>query len=420
VANTILFPDTNVLLHCTVFDEIDWRSLSAGDEIVVALSLKVLSELDRKKRDGPQKVRDRAKQITRKIHELLGASDRVRLKNGVDLWVCPARKLQLQEHGLNADEADEVIIATVLDRRGLGDDAAIVTSDVSMLLRARQFNVPVLMAPEHWARPDDPDDVERTIQQLRRENEKLRYSAPNLRVQFKDDVLVKIERPKRTPLTQTQIDAAVADLQAKIPMIEVDEDDAVSIAREISRGGPTVRQVQKYNRDLTTYFHDYRDYLARAHTAFGDIDRTIPISLRVCNTGTRTAQDISLFVTANASGQWRRREPKLTVAPPERPQRPRPFAVTSMNPGATLPPSFQGLGIQPNIQIHDVTPRDPMTLHCEVRRINPGECAKIPKTYFQFPAPDHVQAFNLSYRLTQANMPPSEGRLHVTFTDVTD
>jgi len=63
-----LAPDTNVLLHYTLFTEIDWPAVAEASDIILLFPATVIHELDARKYTGSdQRLQNRAQTVLRQI-----------------------------------------------------------------------------------------------------------------------------------------------------------------------------------------------------------------------------------------------------------------------------------------------------------------------------------------------------------------
>ncbi|MGH2547865.1 MAG: hypothetical protein ACRDHN_00625, partial [Thermomicrobiales bacterium] len=66
-----LFIDTNVFIHFTIYDSVDWLAITGADEVILVMDGVVLEELDRYKDDRINSGRrDRVRDVLAKFQKL--------------------------------------------------------------------------------------------------------------------------------------------------------------------------------------------------------------------------------------------------------------------------------------------------------------------------------------------------------------
>jgi len=69
-----LAPDTNVLLHYTLFTEIDWPAVAEPSDITLLFPATVIHELDARKYTGSdQRLQNRAQTVLRRSRSIIGS-----------------------------------------------------------------------------------------------------------------------------------------------------------------------------------------------------------------------------------------------------------------------------------------------------------------------------------------------------------
>jgi rRNA-processing protein FCF1 len=145
----ILLPDTNIFLHCKPFDELDWRELAYGEIPHIVVPIVVIEELDRLKR-GPATIRQAARDSLKRFHSLgLERSQTAKLKTAT---------IEILEDEIaheRASTADLEILETCSEIQTVSSKSVgIVTSDLSMIVRARASRLTTHEVPSEWERND--------------------------------------------------------------------------------------------------------------------------------------------------------------------------------------------------------------------------------------------------------------------------
>jgi len=69
-----LAPDTNVLLHYTLFTEIDWPAVAEPSDITLLFPATIIHELDARKYTGSdQRLQNRAQTVLRRSRSIIGS-----------------------------------------------------------------------------------------------------------------------------------------------------------------------------------------------------------------------------------------------------------------------------------------------------------------------------------------------------------
>src|SRR5436305_4175446 len=125
------FPETNVLVHFSALDGLDWRALCAADQVVIHITQALLAELNKLKEVGHSKrVRKRAASVQRRLKQLLSShADSRQLAPKVKL-VFETETPDINAYpGLNTAIADDMLIASVLQFRIYNTEHMVIVTD---------------------------------------------------------------------------------------------------------------------------------------------------------------------------------------------------------------------------------------------------------------------------------------------------
>jgi hypothetical protein len=127
--------DTNVFLHYKQIDQIDWLAELGALRVCVVVPLAVINELDEHTYHRDPKIRKRAKNALRLIHNTVGVGTQQRV------GLRARTEIQVMSHHREVDRdgnVDAVVIeaASLVQRVCVDRHARLVTGDVGMRLRA--------------------------------------------------------------------------------------------------------------------------------------------------------------------------------------------------------------------------------------------------------------------------------------------
>ena len=134
------FVDTNVLLHCRLFDEIPWHAELDSDAVSVAIAPVVIRELDKHKTTGVPKLKKRAATVLGKFFDLWSDSLSAELSSQTSLQAIACDpSFDFASLGLSVHVQDDWLIASMLQFRedNAGSDIVLVTGDMGLTLKGR-------------------------------------------------------------------------------------------------------------------------------------------------------------------------------------------------------------------------------------------------------------------------------------------
>ena len=386
MSKTILFTDSNVFLHYTFFDELDWKALVASDEVVLALCPAVIRELDKKKfLETSARTRDRARSVVRRLGELLRNDNPVELSKGLSVWMTLREPIDIDFAAIGLDKTvvDDVILACVLDAHGRADGVvALASADLGLRLKAKALRIETFELPDEWRLPEETDELRGQLKTTQAKLNALKAAAPKLQLTFGDGRRF-IERPvqRRDALSKQQIEMRLASIRTKYPTESIPLADSYLT---MAMGRASVEQLIAYNQSLVTFYGRYEAYLKSHADVFERVDRTSKVRFVIENSGSQTAEDVDVMLTAETSvGRWRQRKPP-EPQPPEHPERPRSiFDAPSLL--AQMPMvAFDHLGTREreNAVGPFVLDKDPLQVQFHVNRIKPGLPVVLPLLFF--------------------------------------
>lgn len=218
--------DCNCFLQVRDLKDVAWRDLFPGvRRVEIMVTPSVITELDKKKVDGKDRIRNRARAANRLI-DAASEADPMRSVLREDGMTVALNLPDIpptdwgRHGGLDPTRPDDQLVAQALD---LVTDLpkALLSHDSGPRLAARRSGLTAKNVPETWLLPDPVDDDRRQMQKLQRENERLRARHPVIVAGWgKEEAPLEkltIDRLILPPLTEERIAAAVACCRAKWP-----------------------------------------------------------------------------------------------------------------------------------------------------------------------------------------------------------
>jgi hypothetical protein len=298
------FPDTNVLVHFSALDGLDWRGLCGADQVVVYITQSVLAELNKLKEIGNSKrVRKRAASVQRRLKQLLGTHANLRQLAPKVKLIFEAETPDISAYpGLNAAIADDLLIASVLKFRSSNTEHVVIVTDdngLGLVVKAGKWQIDIIEPPATARLPEEPDPDETEKGELHRQLAAIRSALPAPTLRFSNGgTLLNV------PRSQTDIEAAVRKAveterekhrflpepkgEKRVGKLSL---GALAASNEsyasVMQNDPV--QVRKYNEALQKYFCEFEEAKrTNAETA----RRILKIELQVENTGNVPARDV--------------------------------------------------------------------------------------------------------------------------------
>lgn len=314
-----LIPDTNVLLQCRSFHELDWSSLlDRVTEITLVLVTPVVRETDRQK-GGQGRLANRARKVNSWIGDLLdqealeirpaSPGPAVRLISADAFKPDPELGDQL-----DYSHPDDSIVGTVSAFRKAhsGEEVALLSRDNAVLLAAKRVGVPFYKVPEDWLLPAETNEDQKRIKALESELARVMKAEPNCLVEAVDGPW-KFETPCYEPLQEEQIGSLLEVLRSKFPC-ETDFGPKEMPARAPTLGlavanlreefRPASQETIEHYRNVT-----YPEWLKKCeevwrtlHSELNSREAAPRIEFTLRNDGSRPAEDVSVDIALKGKG----------------------------------------------------------------------------------------------------------------------
>jgi len=434
-----VFLDTMIYLHYHSIEELDLHSLLGTNSITIVIPRITLRQLDEQKNTHKsRKVRDRVGRILKKIEqwELGGASPRP----GVSVEFFPAAPTaNYEQHGLNPDWSDDVLIASILEyiNRHCGEQILLITQDSGPRRTALEQGIPVKELPEEMKLPEELDPTEVENRELRKRLDKLQNALPELLLCFagsddpKVDAHYCLPSPPDTMEDEIwhKIDGLRREYRKQHPPEVYLDGLGVSLTAGMLGIVDTIppEEYDRYNRELDEYFAAYEKYMREPWQIEAALRRTIRFQIEIRNVGSAPAEDVDVrldfpdgFTLIAARDLTTEDEPRDSREEPRPPLEPRSLMQTL------------AYGVHP---LPNITPLSPVFPHFDVpislsnsfniertgsykvedhfERIKHGQAVQLPEMFLTFDSYESASCFHCVYALRPANLPdPKEGKLH--------
>lgn len=379
-----LFLDTNIILHYQAFHSIPWPQLT-GKPVCLMFAIAVIDELDKKKYEASQHLRERARSMLPKI--VAAAQGQLTLPKDTQAQLYIVEQVDWERYGLDRTSNDDRLMGQILrfkEEPG-HEDVRIVTGDMGMWLRVQRVGVPTLHLPDAYLLPV-PDEV----QSLKRELARLKNRMPKLTLGFRSGNKIvphlDVVMEPVPPLTPQRIDKMLR-----------------MVRRQHPRG---------IFGDITEYERRYRVFLEKEREWDQAKARTVELHLVLENTGTAPAEDLDVILYLPRVGPVSGDFPD----PPEPPNPPRPRGLYPVSVASLV-------GIAPMGRIPDVNGfewsdaeviGEQIKVCCSLGTVKHGLQYDLPALYVTFRTEDEIGPFQVSYELLAANLLQKvSGKLHV-------
>lgn len=294
-----LFLDTNVLLHYTDFEQIDWKNIF-HDDITIVLSPKTIEEIDTiKDRDSNAKKKRKAKAINTKINDYLLEEKKGRFN--VISCLDPQDSL-FERFSLNKSVNDDwFLLAAMRFAEENGKDAIIITADSGPLIKAKRLGLMYHKLEDKYFQTDEPSNEDKEIERLKKElnQYKNRQAKPEILFDNGGNIL-RVSKPKIQDIDAV-IQTKLGQEKQKYPYnITYETEDYLSGAMNNTIasiwGRPNAETVQQYNSDIDEYLKEYEEYI-KLQIEYGIMSTYLyKIQFRVSNIGTCPTGDMHFLL----------------------------------------------------------------------------------------------------------------------------
>lgn len=466
------FLDTNILLHFTYFDQIDWPLELGYRRACLVIAPTVLAELEKYKYDrDSQRRQERSRKVSRHLYQIgraepPGIPAIVPGRRDVTLLIVTDSPDPAPYPGLVASVQDDQIIASILKFRemqseAVAPDVLLVSDDSGICLKCRSRAIATVSLDDKLRLPDEPTKEQIELRKLESELTTLKEREPVLKLAFShggqatESLMIDVALVE--PYSEDQIEAlckSEAEATLWIPPRRRDRHSAEEESRQTSpaplyvadiiRATEQMRrimaesmaysfnstipqeEIDSYQKRREKYLAVYRAYLDQVFAWKQLRGCTQRISLVVSNDGTQPALGVVVRVVTPDGIDVR--EPDdwpHAPNPPKRPSDPKTGLerlVTSLqiDPGLLLSPTSLS-GRHPELVLPDpdragpsITPFNSTLIQWERSKVMHGLPLDLTPLILTFPAVMEERMYELRYELHAENLAkPAEGTLRI-------
>jgi hypothetical protein len=417
-----VFTDTNLFEQFQPIENIDWLLLAGCDSVTLVIPAVTLSELNKHK-DGATRgrIKRRAANTLSQLSKYARKETSPILRPGVNLIFRHQEPLiDFAAYHLSKDMPDDRLLASGIEfacERNIRDGSVMIaTGDLGLELKTKAQSLVLPLPLSHNLRlPDEPDAEENRIKELEAEVKKLRSSAPELSLSFRNGANHEefaLEPPLE--LKQEVVQDKLAQLRCKYPLRE----QLPSTMYAALVGGPEA--IVEYNTALGIYYSkveqhytDMLHYLNRQRLSF-------EIGLSLFNTGGAPADDIDVEVHLpdglTAVGEEDIEEEPKEPQPPCPPED-RLAQMFRLVPDFTMP-DFDLSSVRPilpaaNTRLKGIKKTNSYLVSFSVNRLKHTVTEPLPAILARFDSDEAVRSFTIDYRILAGNVSvPFTGELH--------
>jgi hypothetical protein len=306
-----VFIDTNVFLQLRDLKDLTWREVfKKADEIEVYVVPVVIDELDQKKTSQKRRLRDRARAALELIDRASDADDHrlVLRPRAPRVMLCLARAPRPRWDDLPLLDPsrpdDQLVAAAVAEFSGAflpsirlqNENVALLTCDRGPRIRAKHMKLPAHTPPKGWYLPDEADERDREIADLKRQLDVARATRPAIAAWIGADadrdgpmvVVVPSLPPLKEPVARDLTGRWLRrNREAEFPPPAAWPSAALDIHRYVSP-----EEVQRYQRAYSAFASAVKDYFAQLHELVAQRASTACIPCFIRNVGSVTAERI--------------------------------------------------------------------------------------------------------------------------------
>jgi hypothetical protein len=428
------FLDTNIFLHYRSVEQVDWLRVLGAGQVELLVAPVVYRELDTQKDRHPvAKMRKRAAGVVSHMNAVLGEQAFGEVRPNVLLTLLHREPvIDFKAHHLSETVPDDRLIATMLQYAGdQGVDRAdlvLVAADYLARVKATAQGFKAVPLDDECRLPPETTEEEKRVAELEAEVRRLAGRAPKLQVSFAGgESYLKIGLKPVGPLSEQEIEARMADVRRKYPLIAIAQESnepgrdpgraaAIAVDRMAALALAFQGQdIEARNERHRGYHRAYHDYLEREDAYRQRKSRSIVFSLDVSNVGTAIARDIDLVVESTAVVRVIEKADSKRPRPPSEPITERdpwamtPAAMASLN---FRPPAISALA--PDVSTRVDTLKDGFRIEAHIRKLKHTVMERLGPFVLSFPSVAAIEPLTMHYRLNSESLLENlEGDLHL-------
>lgn len=425
-----VFLDTNIFIHFSDFEQLDWQNiLDTEEDIVITLAPIVIDELDKHKYNKNPKIAKRVKRLLPKIESYI---DNPKLcKYGLKYISSRPLDFTFTENKLDKNEQDDCLLASIIEfSKTFGNNESIVyiTNDVGPRLKAKSLNIDTLKLADEYQLPNEPDETEIKNIKLQNELNDLKSKAPVLSLSFANESnLMKYKRNSFDYSKQDFIETEMKKVRIDNPYLVYRHTTQIQNTKppiSFLHSTPFSRsetQIKEYNKELDKYFIEHQKYVERLFEGFVFKLNTIEIDLILNNIGTSPALDIDIEIHFPDGFELFEEKdiPKISnkASLPYKPKHRYdfnfyldPIGISSLS--ATRNVDF------PNLNQPTIKKTNSYLVSYPVKSLKHNQSFELEKLYAKFKNINEAKGFTIDYKLIVSNIAKViTGQLHINFDE---
>ncbi len=441
MTTTVLFIDTDILIHYRRLSEIDWLSLTESSGTRILIAPVVFRELNKhKERGNTAKLRKRAQAVLSDFAGIFRSETQATIRAGVELeYLAVEPLLDFAKARLSAEISDDHLLASIIQYCGDNPNTRcrLVTADLGLRLKAKSRGIAIVDVPDELRIPDEPDANEKTIRTLEAELSSLKNRIPSLTLSFEDRMnLVRFalgcSLQDATLFVAKEMEILRA-AYAPLPLNRTSPGSTDNSERQPltlrglfgGLGQVTDEDIIAYNETLKTFHSAYDSYLVEYHAYKDIIRRSIRLHFCVHNDGNCPAEgvDVKMHFPDGFSMLTEHDFPNepSRPEPPEKPlTRAEQMQRVIADLGSISEPQFERYmpNIAPamlrNVSHPSIVKSNSYDVGIRVEKVKHGFSEGLDDIYVVFDTMSPPSSFHIDYRIHADNLPsPVSGQLHV-------
>ncbi|NMB00265.1 MAG: hypothetical protein GX971_01890 [Firmicutes bacterium] len=313
MATVHLFVDTNFLIQCKKYDQINWKigELEDVTEIVLLISQAVISEVDRQKHDGNSRRARKARAANSLFGQMLEDKELVS-KVGckqIILKFAPSYKLEelkKEVPELDVDRKDDELVAAawLYGQQDQSLDVRVLTHDIGVALSAARCGIEYIMIPDAWLLPPENDDKDRKIAKLQEELRLLSQQLPM--IELKECSVSGQEPVLLGELTENMLDQ-LEDYVKEFYPLEVESPNAEFLKSALFPGSlykvipPTAEEITRYEDRNEEWLQSFRDWVQQAFAIVRERKVLCPIEFVLTNEAGAPVENLVIEITTHGN-----------------------------------------------------------------------------------------------------------------------
>lgn len=264
-----LIADTNFFIQYKKYDEVNFQDLfdDRYHEFTLLIPQTVISELDKHKKQGNDRVSRKARGITPLLREII-KEPIVKEIHNYKLTIDKLKRTKAAQDNVNdldLSNPDEKIVNEVLNWKNHYPDEKMffITGDIGMCSLCYDYDIQHIELPESWLLPPEQDKQKKELEKLRKEVQELKNKEPIIKIITNRSYRIKLSSFSK--LNNSQLSMLSEKIQKKYPMKDMPiyekEKTIIPSIYPLSiplRGTINTRDyIEPTRNDWVTYNNDY-------------------------------------------------------------------------------------------------------------------------------------------------------------------